>query len=252
MYKYPYGNYSQLNLNWIINKIKDLEHSIGSNNADIEEVANALISASYSSVQEYAVNDIVYDPDTETLYRCNTAIPSGGEAWNTDHWDAILIGPTVANLVRAVAYMSSDEVFNHSTVTGLRVTQALNTLKTAVDNVADITGDGDLTDFTATDLTGAVNELKDSLNVTVMQATVQTITASTTGTSAWITLTGLTANHVVGNWGMFSDSACTTPIAENSPPCDITIESGTNQWRYTLTSNSTAFYLRPTFILKQN
>lgn len=83
----------------------------------------------------------------------------------------------------------------------------------------------------------------------ILQAAEQTITSSTTGTSAWITLTGLTANHVVGNWGLRTSSA---RIPENSPPCNIEIETDTNRWRYTLTSNSTAFYLKPTFILKQN
>lgn len=94
-------------------------------------------------------------------------------------------------------------------------------------------------------------DLKGSLNTVCLQAGVQPVSA-TNGTSSWITLTGLTANHVVGNWGMFSDATCTTAIAENSPPCDITIETGANQWRYTTANNSTAFYLRPTFILKQN
>lgn len=166
MYKYPYGNYSQLNLNWIINKIKALEDLIGSGGAggaDLAEVANALISASYSSLQAYQVNDIVYDTKTEKLYRCNTAIPAGGEVWNPSHWDQILIGPTVANLVRAVAYMDSDHVFNESDVDGLHVTEALNALKTAVNSVADIAGNGVLAGFTATDLTGAANELKGAL-----------------------------------------------------------------------------------------
>lgn len=168
MYKYPYGNYSQLNLNWIINKIKELDAKIGSGgaggSADLQEVATALISAEYSSTQAYAVNDIVYDPDTESLYRCNTAIPAGGEAWNPAHWDAIMIGPTLSNLVRAVAGMSSDDVFNHSDVDGSTVTDALNALKTALESVAAIVGSGQLQGFTATDLTGAANELKGSLN----------------------------------------------------------------------------------------
>ena len=94
------------------------------------------------------------------------------------------------------------------------------------------------------DINGAqehYNELKTS----IIQATEQTITSSTTGTSAWITLTGLTTDHVVGNWGLRDSNGA---IPENAPPCDIEIETDTNRWRYTLTSNSTAFYLKPTFI----
>ena len=85
----------------------------------------------------------------------------------------------------------------------------------------------------------------EGLKTTIIQATEQTITSSTTGTSAWITLTGLTADHVVGNWGLRDSNGA---IPENAPPCDIEIETDTNRWRYTLTSNSTAFYLKPTFI----
>ena len=83
------------------------------------------------------------------------------------------------------------------------------------------------------------------LKTSIIQAAEQTITSSTTGTSAWITLTGLTADHVVGNWGLRDSNGA---IPENAPPCDIEIETDTNRWRYTLTSNSTAFYLKPTFI----
>ena len=83
----------------------------------------------------------------------------------------------------------------------------------------------------------------------VLQAAVKTVSANGTSSN---TLTGLTANHVVGNWGMFSDSACTTPIPENAPTCDITITTAANSWSVTIANFSSTFYLRPTFILKQN
>lgn len=84
----------------------------------------------------------------------------------------------------------------------------------------------------------------------VLQAAEQTILATDSGiTSSWIALTGLTADHVVGNWGLRDSNGA---IPENAPPCDIEIETDTNRWRYTLGTNSTAFYLKPTFILKQN
>lgn len=84
----------------------------------------------------------------------------------------------------------------------------------------------------------------------VLQATVCTISGN--GTTSGIALTGLTADHVVANWGMFSDAACTTPIPENVPTCDISITTAANAWSVTITSFSATFYLRPTFILKQN
>lgn len=132
MYEYPAGNAQQLNLDWVLNKIKELENRIGSSggggSADLEEVANALISLSYDSSKSYDVNDVVFQPLTGKLYRCNTAIGAGGEAWNAAHWDEILVAPTLTNLVKAVSTMSSDDVFNNSNVTGTHLTEALNAL----------------------------------------------------------------------------------------------------------------------------
>jgi hypothetical protein len=106
------------------------------------------------------------------------------------------------------------------------------------------------------DLQTDVGTLQDDMTIAqaaltnvVLEAAEQTITSSTTGTSAWIALTGLTADHVVGNWGLRNSDGA---IPVNNPPCDIEIETAAGQWRYTLTSNSTAFYLKPTFVLKQN
>ena len=95
-----------------------------------------------------------------------------------------------------------------------------------------------------------VSDLQASINQTVLQAAVQTISAN--GTTSNITLTGLTANHVVGNWGMFSDSACTTPIPEDAPTCDITIETKADKFDIAIANFSSTFYMKPTFVLPQN
>ena len=47
MYQYPYGNAQQLNLDWILSKIQELE--AGTTQVNIEEVANALVSASFDA-----------------------------------------------------------------------------------------------------------------------------------------------------------------------------------------------------------
>lgn len=126
MYQYPYGDTQQLNLDWILTKIKELEMHIGSGEADLEDISNALISATFSSSNAYNRSDIVFH--NGKLYRANVNIPAPGESWNPAHWDEILLGDTVSNLVRAVAGMSSDDVFNVSNVAGTHVTEALNAL----------------------------------------------------------------------------------------------------------------------------
>lgn len=114
---------------------------------------------------------------------------------------------------------------------------------------SDLNGAGGLASRMTTAETN-IGTLTTNLNKAVLQASVQTITAN--GTTSNIALTGLTANHVVGNWGMFTNSACTTPISENTPTCDITITTAANAWSVTIANFSSTFYLRPTFILKQN
>ena len=127
MYQYPYGDLQQLNLDWIINKLIQLEQSfVAGESAELEEFANALISLTYIPTQAYNNSDIVFHDGH--LYRCNTTIPAPGEVWDPAHWDQIMLGNTVANLVRAVAGMNSDHVFNESNVNGTHVTEALNAL----------------------------------------------------------------------------------------------------------------------------
>ena len=127
MYQYPYGDSQQLNLDWIINKLIELEQSfVAGESAELEEFANALISLTYIPTQAYNNSDIVFHDGH--LYRCNTTIPAPGEVWDPSHWDQIMLGNTVANLVRAVAGMNSDHVFNESNVPGTHVTEALNAL----------------------------------------------------------------------------------------------------------------------------
>lgn len=111
---------------------------------------------------------------------------------------------------------------------------------------ADISDDSDAGGAT---VKASLNNLKGSLNSVCLRAAVKTISGNGTSSN---TLTGLTADHVIGNWGMFSDAACTTPIPENYPTCDITITTAANSWSVTIENFSSTFYLRPTFILKQN
>jgi hypothetical protein len=77
------------------------------------------------------------------------------------------------------------------------------------------------------------------------------VTVSGNGTTTH-TLTGLTADHEISNWGMFTDAALTTPIPSNNPTCDVTITPGAGSWTLLIENFSATFYIRPTFILPQN
>lgn len=182
--------------------------------------------------------------DTYTVYLSNNTsvgtftVYNGADGAGSPGAQLPLMDSDTASAGAAIAYSREDHVHPRDSF-----------LKGAIDDLQDIVGDGSLSGFTATDLTGAANELKGSLNTVCLRAAVKTISANGTSSN---TLTGLTADHVVGNWGMFSDSACTIPIPENSPTCDITITTAADSWSVTIANFSSTFYLRPTFILKQN
>lgn len=134
MYKYPYGDSQQLNLDWIISKIKELEASAGSGGTvDLEEIANALISATFSSSNAYNRSDIVFH--NGKLYRANVNIPAPGESWDPTHWDEILLGDAVSNVITYLAALSNNQVFNSSTVPGTHTSDALNNLASDISDL---------------------------------------------------------------------------------------------------------------------
>lgn len=47
-----------------------------------------IVAALYDATSSYGVNSFVIHD--KQLFRCNTAIASGGEAWNSSHWTAVL------------------------------------------------------------------------------------------------------------------------------------------------------------------
>ena len=96
MYQYPYGNAQQLNLDWILNKIQELE-SGGGGEVDLEEVANALVSASYNTGISYRIYDYVFY--NNKLYRC---VNDTTGAWNPSDWTEVPIGDDVSILTRLI------------------------------------------------------------------------------------------------------------------------------------------------------
>ena len=60
-------------------------------------------AGTYSASSAYVVGDYcIYQGN---LYRCTTAIGSGGEAWNSSHWAQVALGNQVRNLENSIASM---------------------------------------------------------------------------------------------------------------------------------------------------
>ncbi len=92
MYKYPYGDSQQLNLDWILAKIKDMEAAEAS---DLETISKVLISLPYNTTTSYRRYDYAFL--NGKLYRCLTDT-SG--VFNPTAWQEALIGDDLAVLTR--------------------------------------------------------------------------------------------------------------------------------------------------------
>ena len=132
MYQYPYGNAQQLNLDWILNKLKELESGAGGGGVNLEAVSNALIALTYAE-QNYNLSDIVFHDGK--LYSANQNITA--EPWNAAHWNEVLLANPVSNLVRYVSALNNTQVFNNSNVPGTHTSDALNNLASDISDLND-------------------------------------------------------------------------------------------------------------------
>ena len=84
---FPYTNFHELNLDWILNALRELEHTI-----DQFVAINALKYADpiqWNIVSQYEKNTIVIDPLTGTAYISVQPVPSGVAITNTDYWTVV-------------------------------------------------------------------------------------------------------------------------------------------------------------------
>lgn len=84
---FPYTNFHELNLDWMLNALRVLEHTIN----DFVAI-NALKYADpiqWNITSQYEKNTIVIDPQTGTAYISVQPIPAGVSLTNTDYWTVV-------------------------------------------------------------------------------------------------------------------------------------------------------------------
>lgn len=85
--KYPYSNLHDLNLDWIIAKLKEQEETIKTFiNVSTIKYADPI---QWNITKQYEANTVVIDPATGTAYISTKPVPSGIALSNTDYWTVV-------------------------------------------------------------------------------------------------------------------------------------------------------------------
>ena len=116
-----------------------------------------------------------------------------------------------------------------------------------IDSTLTVTGkaaDAKKTGDEISDVKNTLNSLDSSLTTKILKAT-SAVTPQTTQQT--YTLTGLTSDHELIRWN-FKNSG--TDAAENSPPCDLTWSTGTDQWTL-VGSSATTYTCQPVFAIPE-
>ena len=100
---WPWTNLHELNLDWIIQSIKDLETRL-TNFVSLNSIKYA-DPFQWNITSQYAQNTLVIDPETGTAYLSLQPVPQGVQIDNTDYWTPVF---TLQNFTDALKKAISD------------------------------------------------------------------------------------------------------------------------------------------------
>lgn len=100
---WPFTNLHELNLDWIIQSIKDQETRL-TNFVSLNSIKYAN-PFQWNITSQYAQNTLVIDPETGTAYLSLQPVPSGVQIDNTDYWTPVF---TLQNFTDALKKAISD------------------------------------------------------------------------------------------------------------------------------------------------
>lgn len=115
--QFPYTNFHELNLDWLLNMVKELNSTI-ENFVTLNTIKYA-DPIQWNITAQYETNTVVVDPNTGTAYLSTQPVPSGVDLSNTDYWTIIfdlseIIGNINSNLTLHDAGTSSTATFASS------------------------------------------------------------------------------------------------------------------------------------------
>lgn len=84
---FPYTNFHELNITWLLEKVKELENTI-ENFVALNTIKYA-DPIQWNITTQYEANTVVVDPQSGTAYISTKAVPTGVAISNTDYWSVI-------------------------------------------------------------------------------------------------------------------------------------------------------------------
>ena len=112
--QFPYTNFHELNLDWILKALKDIEHTL-----DQFVSINALKYADpiqWNITKQYEKNTIVIEPNSGTAYISVQPVPAGVNIDNTDYWTVVFdLGMFVVRAAKNLATKYEEDTTNTAT-----------------------------------------------------------------------------------------------------------------------------------------
>lgn len=235
--EYPYRNLTDLNLDYILNAIKEMRNDV-TNFVSLNAIKYA-DPIQWSITRQYEKNTIVIDPVTGTAYISVAPVPSGVALTRTEYWSVVFdLGRFVTTVAQNFTERWEEETTLHATFPTPAGEWLIwnNTLYVALTNI--VAGDqyvvnSNIRHFTMEDLIGHITELTTNNKTNVIAAInevnskVETaVTPSTQGTNENYSYPYGQSALFWWNNGLYRT---TTAVNVNDP-----IEVGTNCEVYTI------------------
>lgn len=234
---FPYTNFHELNLDWILQALKEIEVTMDQFvSLNMIKYADPI---QWDITRQYSKNTIVIDPVTGTAYISVDNVPSGVALSNTDYWSVVFdLGRFVTTVAQNFTERWEEETTLHATFPTPEGEWLIwdNTLYVALTNI--VAGDRYVIDsnirhFTMEDLIGHIKELttNDKSNVIAaineVNSKVETaVTTSTQGNNEYYSYPYAQSALFWWHNGLYRT---TTAVNVNDP-----IEVGTNCEEYTV------------------
>lgn len=149
--QYPYMNLNDLNLDYILAKIKLIESQL--KNFIVNNTIKYANPIAWDITKQYGSNTVTIDISTGIAYLSVDPVPSGIAITNTDYWSKIFDLTEVFNDITAMI----GDLDDLNTADKSSVVNAINSLIVTIDGV--IATIGDLDDLNTSDKTSIVNAL---------------------------------------------------------------------------------------------